>query len=133
MSEYVTVQEYAEIKGVSDRTVYRWIKSGDVDVKEIDAKLHVKVDKQDDSIIDKDVIIEKLTSENEHLRADVEYLQTQLSQTLASIDEHRQRSDTIILQLTQQSEQLTKQNQLLLEDLRPQRRWYHRLFAWNEV
>lgn len=131
MSEYVSVQEYAEFKGVTDRTVYRWIKSGDVDVKEIDGKLHVKVDEQDNITIDRNVIIEKLTSENEHLRADVEYLQTQLSQTLASIEEHRQRSDTIVLQLTQQVEQLTNQNQLLLEDFRPNRRWYHKLFAWN--
>jgi len=43
----------------------------------------------------------------------------------------KERSDTIILTLTQQVEQLTKQNQLLLEDLRPTKRWYHRLFAWN--
>jgi len=34
------------------------------------------------------------------------------------MQQDRQRSDTIILQLTQQVEQLTKQNQILLEDHR---------------
>ena len=66
----------------------------------------------------------------------METLNTQNSTLLDELQESRNRSDTIVLQLTQQVDKLTKQNQaltqqtqLLLEDNR--KRWYHRLFAWN--
>lgn len=134
MPEYVTVQEYAQIKGVHERTVYRWVKNNDVDVKEIDGKTHVKLDGQGNGEIDKDARIASLMSENQHLNADVEYLKTQLAQALTTIDtmqEDRQRSDTIVLSLTQQVEQLTGQNQLLLEDSRQKKGFLRRLFAWN--
>lgn len=41
---------------------------------------------------------------------------------------------TQLLAMTQKTaSELTGQNQLLLEDLRPKRRWYHRLLVWNNA
>jgi uncharacterized protein YoxC len=64
-------------------------------------------------------------------RKEINRLYKLLEDTLEDARQAKERSDTIILQLTQQTEQLTKQNQLLLEDLRPKRRWYQKIFAWN--
>jgi len=138
MAEYIPVQEYADMKGVSERTVYRWVKNGDVDVRELDGKTHIRFENDDGNSANKDTLIADLTtenrhlmsendhlkSENQHLQGEVEYLRTQLSQSLASIDEHRQRSDTIIAQLTTQSADQTK---LLEYHQRPfWRRWLNR-------
>ncbi len=122
MSEYVTVQEYAQIKGVSDRTVYRWIKSGDIRVQEINGRLHIIADHDRDSAVDAKSDSENIMSEIQYLKDTIEYLQTQLSQALQTIDkmqEDRQRSDTIIMQLTKQLEQQT----LMLEDMRHRSIW----------
>jgi hypothetical protein len=122
MSEYVTVQEDAQIKGVTDRTVYRWIKSGDIEVQELNGRLHLKVDYDSDDTIDTKSDNENQMSEIQYLKDNIEYLQNQLSQALQTIDtmqEDRQRSDTIIMQLTKQLEQQT----LLLEDLRQRSIW----------
>lgn len=122
MSEYVTIQEYAQIKGVSDRTVYRWLKSGDIEVQEIKGRLHLKVDYDSDDTIDTKSDNENQMSEIQYLKDNIEYLQNQLSQALQTIDkmqEDRQRSDTIIMQLTRQLEQQT----LMLEDLRHRSLW----------
>jgi acid phosphatase class B len=115
MSKYVTIQEYAQIKGVTDRTVYRWIKSGDIEVQDINGRLHIKVDYDSDDTIDTNSDNENQMSEIQYLKGNIEYLQNQLSQALQTIDkmqEDRQRSDTIIMQLTKQLEQQT----LMLED-----------------
>jgi len=131
MSQYVKVSEYAEVRGVNRKTVYRWVENGDISAKDIGGILHVKVDGNNDK---HDVAIEALMGQISHLQEINNQLQAQLSQALSTIDnmqQDRQRSDTIILSLTQQVEQLTGQNRLLLEDLRPKRRFWNRLFAWN--
>jgi predicted site-specific integrase-resolvase len=122
MSKYVTIQEYAQIKGVTDRTVYRWIKSGDIEVQDINGRLHIKVDYDSDDTIDTNSDNENQMSEIQYLKGNIEYLQNQLSQALQTIDkmqEDRQRSDTIIMQLTKQLEQQT----LMLEDMRHRSIW----------
>ena len=148
MATFVKVSEYAQQQNVDRATVYRWIKNGDVAAKEIDGVLHVNVDGDGNEA---DATDETPMQQIRYLKELVDNLQTQLSQALTTIDDMRQnydktiqqiqadaesskeRSDTIILQLTQQVEQLTNQNQLLLEDLRPKRRWWTRLFAWNST
>ena len=122
MSDYVNVSEYAKIKGVHERTVYRWIENGDILAEKITGKWYVKADGDSENGNGKDVIIANLMSENRHLQKDIEYLQTQLSQALQTNDkmqEDRQRSDTIIMQLTKQLEQQT----LMLEDMRQRSIW----------
>ena len=122
MTEYVTVQEYAQIKGVSDRTVYRWIKSGDINVQEINGRSHIIVDHDGDNAVDKTINSENLMSEIQYLKDTIEYLQKQLAQALQTIDnmqQDRQRSDTIVMQLTKQLENQT----LMLEDMRNRSLW----------
>ena len=144
MATFVKVSEYAQQQNVDRATVYRWIKNSDVAAKEIDGVLHVNVDGDGTEV---NATHETPIQQIRYLKELVDSLQTQLSQALATIDDMRQnydktiqqiqadaesskeRSDTIILQLTQQVEQLTQQNRLLLEDLRPKRRWWNRLFA----
>jgi len=143
MATFVKVSEYAQQQNVDRATVYRWIKNGDVAAKEIDGVLHVNVD---GDVNESDATNETPMQQIRYLKELVDSLQSQLSQALTTIDDMRQnydktiqqmqqdsesskeRSDTIVLQLTQQVEQLTGQNQLLLEDFRPKRRWYHKLW-----
>jgi len=123
MTEYTKVPEYAKIKGVHERTVYRWIEKGDINARTIDGVLHVEVDSDGDNDKKKVAIYQ---SENSQLRKDIEYLKRRLElafETIDNLSEERQkaqeRSDTIILQLTRQLE--TKQKQI--EDLRERSLW----------
>ena len=45
------------MKGVSERTVYRWVKNGDVDVRELDGKTHIRVENDDGNGSNKETII----------------------------------------------------------------------------
>jgi hypothetical protein len=112
MSNYVKVSEYAKQKGVTTRTVYRWSQKGDIEVEDINGVLHVKLDDESDNDND---IISTLRSENGHLKSEIGFLRARLEQA----EEDRQRSDTIIMQLTRQLEQQT----LMLEDMRQQSLW----------
>lgn len=116
MSKYITIKEYAQQQGVTERTVYRWVKNNDIEVKKVKGVLHVKIDGESD---DKDELILTLKSENCHLLQQIEYLQHRLEQAQETIDTMQQRSDTIIMQLTRQLEQQT----LMLEDLRHRSIW----------
>lgn len=116
MSKYITVSEYAQQEGVTERTAYRWVKNNDIDSKRIKGVLHVKIDKEGN---DKDEFILTLKSENSHLREQIEYLQQRLEQAQDQVQEDRQRADTIIMQLTKQLEQQT----LMLEDMRDRSLW----------
>jgi chromosome segregation ATPase len=123
MSEYYKVSEYAQLKDINERTVYRWIKNGDINAREIDGVLHVEVD---DNRSNESDIVDSLKSEICQLRQDIEFLQRRLEQaqeTIDSMQEERQkaqeRSDTIIMQLTKQLEQQT----LMLQDMRHRSIW----------
>ena len=112
MSNYITVKEYAQQKGVTTRTVYRWSQKGAIEVKEINGVLHVKLD--ENSVDDSD-IISTLKSENSHLKDEIEFLRDRLEHA----EQERQRCDMIIMQLTKQLEQKT----LMLEDMRNRSLW----------
>ena len=123
MPEYIKVPEYAKIKGVHERTIYRWIKNSDINARTIDGVLHVEVD--DNSFLDNSKVV-LLLSENSQLRKDIEFLKARLEQaqdTIDNLSEERQRaqerSDTIILQLTRQLESKQKQ----LSDMRERSLW----------
>jgi len=122
MAKYVKVSEYAFKEGIHERTVYRRIANNEVASKKINGVLHVKVDEEQKKEPDEDFDKSALLSENSHLKEEVEYLRDQLEKALETIDrmqEDRQRSDTIIMQLTKQLEQQT----LLLEDMRDHSLW----------
>ncbi len=120
MSEnWVTVSQACDIYGVSRRTVSRWIKQGKVQSKLDNNRRLVLVTEEghtgtseghDDSDMSQDMSQQALV---EQLQTEVEYLRGELQQS-------RERSDTIILQLTRQLDQ----SQRLLEH--HQEPWYRR-------
>ena len=119
---YVKVSEYAQLKGVHKKTVYRWIKNSDINAKEIDGIMHVDVDSTRDENNETDATNATLRQQNSYLQKTIDELQKQLAQAheiIKEMQQDRQRSDTIIMQLTKQLEQQT----LLLEDLRHRSLW----------
>jgi predicted DNA-binding protein YlxM (UPF0122 family) len=127
----LTVSEYASKFKVNESTVRYRIKTGKLQSEMIDGKLHVVFE---DEEITSD-LQENYIKQIEQLLKQIEYLQEELSQSLQRERESResadaiiqqiqqdaesakQRSDTIILQLTRQFEEQTK----LLEDMRKER------------
>ncbi len=151
----LTVPEYASQVQVDQSTVYRQIKAGRLKSEQIDGVLHVLVEPPEDAK-DNGTLLARLQDEVEYLRKELDtrneqlaLLQKELAETRQSHDSiiqqmqadtesAKERSDTIVLQLTQQVDKITQQNQaltqetrLLLEDSRPKRRFWKRLFAWN--
>jgi predicted DNA-binding protein YlxM (UPF0122 family) len=129
----LTVSEYASKFKVNESTVRYRIKTGKLQSEMIDGKLHVVFE---DEEITSD-LQENYIKQIEQLLKQIEYLQEELSQSLQRERESResadaiiqqiqqdaesakQRSDTIILQLTRQFEEQTK----LLEDMRHRSMW----------
>lgn len=114
---WVTVSQACDIYGVSRRTISRWIKQGKVQSKLENNRRLVLVTEvghtgtsegHDVSDMSQQALIEQLQSE-------VEYLRGELQQS-------KERSDTIILQLTRQLEH----SQRMLEY--KQEPWYRRVF-----
>lgn len=142
--KWLTISEAAARLGISTRTLQRRLADGDYQTKTEGNKKYVllpnvEVNSDIDGILaEKDKLIENMSQQVESLlrlldeanQAKERSDQT-IQQMQQSTESSKERSDTIVLQLTQQVESLTKQNQLLLEDLRPKRRWYQKLFAWN--
>jgi len=96
MSEnWVTISDAAHSLGVTERTIYRRIKEGKIEVKIEDTKRYVKIDPaetitdEESDIMSKDELIEHLKDENKYLR-----------QKLDESQQSKERSDTIIMQLT---------------------------------
>ena len=122
MPHYVKVSEYAQTKGIHKKTVYRWIKNGDINAKEIDGVMHVDIDYERSGDDEANATDATLVQQNSYLQKTIDNLQTQLTQAheiIREMQQDRQRSDTIILQLTRQLEQQT----LMLEDMRKRSLW----------
>ena len=112
---WLTVTDACQALGVSERTLRRRIEQDKMESKLEDGRRLILVDSggQKADTIAENELLEQLRSENEHLRGQVISIQDELNQS-------RERSDTIILQLTKQLEQ----SQRLLE--------YHREPFWRK-
>jgi len=129
MQERYTAQEYAEKMQVNISTVYRWIKQGNLATEKNNGVLHILTDSekipenmQNNIVIELRKQVVRLEKENDDLRALVQKMQSDLEST-------KERSDTIVLQLTQQQ-------QLLIEDLRQRQGVWQRMKAklrWGTV
>ena len=132
----ITVLEYANIKGVSKQAVQQQISKGKLKAEKIDGQWFINVvpsvvtnpstnqqanlgtnqqtstNNQKVSADNQKELLDQLKSENEYLR-----------NKLDGADEARTRSDTIIMQLTQQLER----TQLQLEDLRETKTLWQRV------
>jgi len=117
----MTINDAAETLGVTVRTIQRRMQQGKMQAREengvrlVCVRLRQGGDMVDvQQLIDeKDARISDLLKQNDDLRHQV----AELHQLLAIFQKN--------------INQITEQNQLLLEDLRPKQRWYHRLFWWN--
>jgi len=114
----MTIHEACQRLGKSESTIRRWIKSGKLTTTIVDGVNQIPDDIVN-AIADEPVTNEsttgQMTGQDElinQLQSEVEYLRSELKET-------KERSDTIILQLT-------RQNQLLLED--KSQPWYKKLF-----
>jgi len=131
MDQWVTVKEACGILGMSERTLRRHIQQGKIKSKVTDKRRYVLIG--NDDIVDHDQdhvndiddhvnveqseLVQQLRSENEYLRTQVESLQKEMS-------ESRERSDTLILNLTRQLEN----SQRMLEVGQKHRSWLSRLW-----
>lgn len=127
--KWQTVADACHILGVSQRTLYRRIKKGEIESKLESGRRLVLID--DSQVTDSvasvadmadTALLEQVKSENEHLRDQVTGLQEELKAERERTEQGKERSDTIIIQLTRQLEQ----SQRLLEY--HQEPWYRRVF-----
>ena len=121
------VSEYARLMSDNEKSVYRKIHKGELQSEKINGVLHVICeelpsdpfrDMSDIQILaEKDARIEQLETENEYLRKQLEQAMGTIQQMQTDAESSKERSDTIILQFTQQLNEQTK----LLEDMRNQK------------
>jgi len=140
------VSDYARLVTDSEKTIYRKIKRGELESEQIEGVLHVICDELPSvtasPLTDTQILVERdariellergselLEKENEHLRHQVEQLTKTIQQMQTDAEASKERSDTIILQFTQQLSEQTK----LLEDMREENKqqkkgFFKRLF-----
>jgi excisionase family DNA binding protein len=143
MAKWLTVSELASELGISERAVRKQIEEGKWTAKKrgnkwlIDTEentvndsikaneLNAEVDKLQAVLSERENLINQLKKENDHL-------QTRLDDTLRDSRMKSERSDMIIMKLTQQMEQ----HQLMLEDMRKPKPLWERVKArlgWGSV
>ena len=117
---WYTVKESLEILGISRKTLYRKMDSGEIESKKVGSARFVKIgDPEETQTVsdntsqtvsnDTNDVIRNQQGEIEFLRSQVEHLQKELSDT-------KTRSDTMILKLTQT---VDNQQLLLIESKTP--------------
>jgi len=100
----LTIQEYIEKTGVSQATVYRHIKTGKLESEKVDGALYIIIkDDKNETHIDNG-LLDQIKSENEYLRQQLIQAMETIKQMQNDSESAKQRSDTIILQLTRELE-----------------------------
>ena len=128
----LTIPEYAKQSQIDESIIYRHILAGNLKSELINDILHVVADDPAEYAEEKDASIARLQEEVEYMRKELEtrneqltLAQTELSearkshdtivqQMQADLQSSKERSDVLLLQLTQQLDNQTK----LLEDMR---------------
>jgi len=122
MIEKLTIQEYMRKSGISQATVYRHIKSGKLNTEKVDGTLYLIINDENNDNNENQFdneLVEQLRTENEYLRQQLEEAMRTIQRMQDDSESAKQRSDTIILQLTRQFEEQTKQ----IEDMRHRSMW----------
>ena len=123
MKEWVTISEAAHYLGITERAVRYRIDKGNLESKIDGEKRLVLVEISSENSSEE--LLKELVQEKD---SQIEQLKGQLSEKDDQISELHQ-----LLAIAQKNIQsVTEQNQLLLEDLRPKQRWYHRMIWWKE-
>jgi len=138
-SKWLSTTDACRALEVSESTLRRRVKQGKIESKlEHGQRFYlVQNDEQVTSTVTELPLVEQLQRENERLQQEVEELKAalrqkeeDLRQERAAEEEAKQRSDTIILQLTQR---LGEQQKLLEYKSEPfWRRWFKRKNRWEE-
>ena len=121
-TQHLTINEYSQQFKVSPNTIRRHINNKKLEAEKIDGKWLIKVTQEITQEITQEVTQKLLDEKDKH----IEILNKQthnLQQLLDDANEARTRSDTIIMQLTQQLER----TQLQLEDLRETKTLWQRV------
>ena len=121
-TQHLTINEYSQQFKVSPNTIRRHINNKKLEAEKIDGKWLIKVTQEITQEITQEVTQKLLDEKDKH----IEILNKQthnLQQLLDDANEARTRSDTIIMQLTQQLER----SQLQLEDLRETKTLWQRV------
>ena len=121
-TQHLTINEYSQQFKVSPNTIRRHINNKKLEAEKIDGKWLIKVTQEITQEIPQEVNQKLLDEKDKH----IEILNKQthnLQQLLDDANEARTRSDTIIMQLTQQLER----TQLQLEDLRETKTLWQRV------
>ena len=117
----MTIQEATHHYRVSEKTIRRWIQSGKLKADLIDGRWVVQEDRQHDQTSDQTVLIDQLRSEISHLR-----------DQLVRRDEQLSHAHQLVAISQKSIQQLTEQNQLLLEDSRRHKLpLLRRIFRWT--
>ena len=120
-TQHLTINEYSQQFKVSPNTIRRHINNKKLEAEKIDGKWLILVNQ--DVTQTNDIVTQKLLDEKDK---HIEILNKQthnLQQLLDDANEARTRSDTIIMQLTQQLER----TQMQLEDLRETKTLWQRV------
>jgi methyl-accepting chemotaxis protein len=108
----LTVAQYARLMNASETTIRRRIKSGELSTEQVNGVTYIvlerlPIDSQGDS-----QLISQLQEQVERQQSEIDFLREELSkiteaytQAQTDTESSKERSDTIILQLTQQVEQ----------------------------
>ena len=126
MDRTLSIPEAAKILNVSEKTIHNRIKRGEINAELVDGKYAI----QEQDLLDTQPgnqggnvstleLVEQLKTENEYLRNELSKAQEELSEV-------RQRSDTIILSLTQRLDEQMK----MIEDMRKPQPVWQRVKSW---
>ena len=121
-TQHLTINEYSQQFKVSPNTIRRHINNKKLEAEKIDGKWLIKVTQEITQEVTQEITQKLLDEKDKH----IEILNNQthnLQQLLDDANEARTRSDTIIMQLTQQLER----TQLQLEDLRETKTLWQRV------
>ena len=125
-TQHLTINEYSQQFKVSPNTIRRHINNKKLEAEKIDGKWLIKITQEITQEVNQEItqeVNQKLLDEKDK---HIEILNKQthnLQQLLDDANEARTRSDTIIMQLTQQLER----TQLQLEDLRETKTLWQRV------
>jgi len=129
-TQHLTINEYSQQFKVSPNTIRRHINNKKLEAEKIDGKWLIKVNQEITQEVNQEITQEITQEVNQKLLDEkdkhIEILNQQthnLQQLLDDANEARTRSDTIIMQLTQQLER----TQLQLEDLRETKTLWQRV------
>lgn len=139
----MTIAEAAKVLSVSEQTIRRRIKAGKLLAELVNGQYQVEIvpktdyrdDYRGDYRQDQEELITMLKSQNALLQAQIPRLEKQVDDLTKELTESRQRSDSIIMQLSKtiSSQQSQIQSQtLLLEDLRQPKPFWHRMKLWKQ-